>query len=116
MYTWRACAFPTTPARKLAAFIASRAAGLRAIMHALPDSGIWEIVCHPGYNDSDLDTIATRLRASREIEREALLEVFTGNSLNPSPPERIHYGSLGAHGALRESGHLHPRAGHKKIH
>ena len=27
---------------------------------------------HPGYNDADLDKVRTRLRASREIEREAL--------------------------------------------
>jgi predicted glycoside hydrolase/deacetylase ChbG (UPF0249 family) len=34
--------------------------------------GTWELVTHPGYNDADLDRVRTRLRASREIEREAL--------------------------------------------
>jgi hypothetical protein len=29
-------------------------------------------VTHPGYNDADLARVRTRLRASREIEREAL--------------------------------------------
>jgi len=28
---------------------------------------------HPGYNDADLARVRTRLRASREVEREALL-------------------------------------------
>ena len=31
-----------------------------------------ELVTHPGYNDADLDKVRTRLRASREIERDAL--------------------------------------------
>jgi predicted glycoside hydrolase/deacetylase ChbG (UPF0249 family) len=67
---------------------------LRAILQALPTNGTWEIVCHPGYNDPDLDAVTTRLRASRDIEREALLEVFANNSLKPSAPELIHYGSI----------------------
>jgi len=32
----------------------------------------WELVTHPGYNDSDLARVRTRLRESREVEREAL--------------------------------------------
>jgi hypothetical protein len=35
--------------------------------------GTWELVTHPGYNDADLAKVRTRLRASREVEREALL-------------------------------------------
>lgn len=34
--------------------------------------GTWELVTHPGYNDSDLDRLRTRLRTSREVECEAL--------------------------------------------
>jgi predicted glycoside hydrolase/deacetylase ChbG (UPF0249 family) len=34
--------------------------------------GAWELVTHPGYNDADLDRVRTRLRASRDQEREAL--------------------------------------------
>jgi predicted glycoside hydrolase/deacetylase ChbG (UPF0249 family) len=44
-------------------------------IHRLLDrvpAGTWELVTHPGYNDADLARIPTRLRASREIEREAL--------------------------------------------
>ena len=44
-------------------------------LHRLLDrvpAGTWELVTHPGYNDSDLARVQTRLRASRDIEREAL--------------------------------------------
>ncbi|HEY5331451.1 MAG TPA: ChbG/HpnK family deacetylase [Acidobacteriaceae bacterium] len=68
------------------------AAALRKALNGLPD-GLWEIVCHPGYNDTDLDAITTRLRGSRDIERLALLEIFTNNS-HPSTPKLIHYGSI----------------------
>jgi predicted glycoside hydrolase/deacetylase ChbG (UPF0249 family) len=44
---------------------------LRALLSKLP-SGTWELVTHPGYNDADLEKVRTRLRASREVERNAL--------------------------------------------
>ena len=44
---------------------------VRALLQKLPP-GSWELVTHPGYNDADLDKIRTRLRASRDIERNAL--------------------------------------------
>ena len=44
---------------------------LRSLLRSLPP-GVWELVCHPGYRDSALDAIATRLRSSRETERVAL--------------------------------------------
>jgi hopanoid biosynthesis associated protein HpnK len=47
------------------------AAMVRSLLGQLPP-GSWELVTHPGYNDADLAQIRTRLRASREIEREAL--------------------------------------------
>lgn len=34
--------------------------------------GTWEFVCHPGYNDPDLQAAKTRLRESREIELRVL--------------------------------------------
>jgi predicted glycoside hydrolase/deacetylase ChbG (UPF0249 family) len=69
---------------------------LRNILSAMP-SGTWELVCHPGYNDPDLDAITTRLRTTREIERSALLDAFAAVSPqqshppNPPLPELINY-------------------------
>jgi predicted glycoside hydrolase/deacetylase ChbG (UPF0249 family) len=48
---------------------------LRSLLQAMP-SGTWELVCHPGYSDRALDEARTRLRASREVERTALLTVI----------------------------------------
>ena len=48
------------------------AAGLQSLLEKMPE-GTWELVTHPGYNDADLDRIRTRLRESRETERQALL-------------------------------------------
>jgi predicted glycoside hydrolase/deacetylase ChbG (UPF0249 family) len=73
---------------------------LRAILDAMPD-GLWEIVCHPGYNDRDLDAITTRLRSTREIERSALLDAFAPTSPQQSHPSRfelINYSSLSSSG------------------
>ena len=36
-------------------------------------TGTYELCCHPGYNDADLDLVTTRLRAHRDVERNALL-------------------------------------------
>ena len=81
---------------------------LRRLLVALPDAGTWELVCHPGYNDPDLDAVTTRLRASRDTERGALLATLSttapqslssqtslpNNVPHPLPPELIHYGRL----------------------
>ncbi len=50
------------------------AAMVRSLLNRLPE-GTWELVTHPGYNDADLARVRTRLRASREIERDALLAI-----------------------------------------
>jgi chitin disaccharide deacetylase len=42
-----------------------------AIARAIPP-GTWEFVCHPGYNDADLQVAKTRLRESRETELHVL--------------------------------------------
>jgi predicted glycoside hydrolase/deacetylase ChbG (UPF0249 family) len=68
-------------------------ATLHAILDAMP-SGTWELVCHPGYNDRDLDAITTRLRSTREVERSALLDAFSPTSQqqsHPPCPELINY-------------------------
>ena len=46
-------------------------AAVRSLLNAMPE-GTWELVTHPGYNDADLARVRTRLRASRDIERDAL--------------------------------------------
>jgi len=51
-------------------------ARLRTMLERMPH-GTWELVCHPGYNDSDLAAIRTRLRESREIDMAALLHITT---------------------------------------
>ncbi len=72
---------------------------LRAILDSMP-GGTWELVCHPGYNDRDLDAVRTRLRATRDIERAALLDAFFQTShehsqgSNPPLPQLINYTGL----------------------
>lgn len=55
---------------------------LRSLLRQLP-AGTWELVTHPGYNDADLQRVQTRLRASREVEMQALhaIEEFPGVEL-----------------------------------
>jgi hypothetical protein len=48
------------------------AATVRSLLANIP-FGTWELVSHPGYNDADLAQAHTRLLASRETERDALL-------------------------------------------
>jgi len=55
---------------------------------AMPD-GTWELVCHPGYNDSALQQQRTRLLQSRETERTALLKMLPQSGI-----DLIHFGQL----------------------
>jgi len=70
------------------------AATLAEILRALPPTGTYEICCHPGYNDGDLDRVKTRLRAHRDIEREALLSEVPKLLTRPDAPTLLHYGNL----------------------
>lgn len=67
---------------------------LSTLLTNLPTSGTFELCCHPGYNDADLDTITTRLRTHRDTERQALLAAFSQNPPHPSPPHLINYTAL----------------------
>ena len=67
---------------------------LTQILSSLPTEGTYELVCHPGYNDNDLDRVTTRLRAHREIEMQALLSAIPSALSQPNAPTLIHYGSL----------------------
>jgi hopanoid biosynthesis associated protein HpnK len=67
---------------------------LDEILKAMPATGTFELVCHPGYNDRDLDRVTTRLRSHREIEMQALLSAIPARLSQPNAPTLIHYGSL----------------------
>src|SRR5271168_3663422 len=67
---------------------------LRALLRAMPP-GTWELVCHPGYSDRALDEARTRLRASREVERSALLAVIPEAIKNDSGLALIDFHQLG---------------------
>lgn len=53
---------------------------ITSLLAAMP-AGNWELVTHPGYNDDALATVRTRLLASREIERNALLAIDKSSSI-----------------------------------
>lgn len=66
---------------------------LLRILTALPE-GTWELVCHPGYSDSDLQAAGTRLTASRETELAALISGETKDALKRQKIELISYAKL----------------------
>lgn len=87
---------------------------LQRLLASLPQDGTYELCCHPGYNDADLARIPTRLRASRDVERQAFLAVAPQILSLPNAPQLIHYGNLGGFGALREIGLFYPNTGHEQ--
>ncbi len=66
---------------------------LRLMMENLPD-GTWELVCHPGYNDADLQRVRTRLRESREQELRLLTSQSTRDLLTANRIEVISFREL----------------------
>jgi hopanoid biosynthesis associated protein HpnK len=64
-----------------------------AIIGSIPE-GTWEFVCHPGYNDADLDKIATRLRDSREAERNVLTSPESKRQIESRGIQLISYAEL----------------------
>ena len=67
----------------------------RAIAKIIPE-GTWEFVCHPGYNDDDLQRAHTRLRESRETELRVLTMPAARQMLTEQKIELISYRDLGA--------------------
>lgn len=65
----------------------------RNIVDSLPE-GTWELVCHPGYNDADLDSIRTRLRESRVVELRLLTSPEAREILDRSGVQLISYREL----------------------
>ncbi len=64
-----------------------------AIARSIPE-GTWEFVCHPGYNDVDLQSGKTRLRQSREIELRVLTLPTARETLAQQGIELISYRDL----------------------
>jgi len=65
----------------------------RAISQSIPE-GTWEFVCHPGYNDADLQRARTRLKQSRETELRVLTLPGAREVLNEEGVELISYRNL----------------------
>ena len=70
---------------------------LRLMVEKLPE-GTWELVCHPGYNDADLQGIRTRLRESREQELRILTSQSTRDLLAANRVEVVSFRALAAAG------------------
>lgn len=70
---------------------------LRRMLDIIPD-GTWELVCHPGYHDAELDSVRTRLRQSRADELRLLTSVRTRDLLAQAGVELISYCQLGETG------------------
>lgn len=64
-----------------------------AIADAIPD-GTWEFVCHPGFNDRDLNDVRTRLRESRALELKVLTSPEARRALERRGVELISYHEL----------------------
>ena len=64
-----------------------------SIVENIPE-GTWEFVCHPGYNDAELDKVATRLRESRVQELELLTSAEAKDALQHRGIELISYREL----------------------
>ena len=63
------------------------------IVENIPE-GTWEFVCHPGYNDVELDRVRTRLRQSRVQELELLTSPGAREALERRGIELISYREL----------------------
>jgi len=66
---------------------------LTGILQALPE-GDWELVCHPGYLDDDLQAAGTRLLESRQRELQALTSAETKKVLAVQGIQLISYADL----------------------
>lgn len=63
------------------------------IIELIPD-GTWEFVCHPGYADSELASVRTRLRQSREEELKVLTSPAARQALDRRGIQLISYRDL----------------------
>ena len=64
-----------------------------AIVGSLPE-GTWELVCHPGYCDSELRSVKTRLRESRQQELRVLTSDAARQAIAAAAVQLISYAQL----------------------
>ena len=64
-----------------------------AVVGCIPE-GTWEFVCHPGYNDDDMEKIRTRLRSSRDVELQILTSDATRTTLERHGIELFSYKNI----------------------
>jgi len=72
---------------------------LLSMLERLPE-GTWELVCHPGYADADLQAAGTRLVQSREVELQALTSPEVKDRIARRGIELISYSDLNSQRAL----------------
>jgi hopanoid biosynthesis associated protein HpnK len=63
---------------------------LQQMIERLPE-GTWELVCHPGYNDGELASVRTSLKASRQYEFELLTSPVVRETLERNGVELISF-------------------------
>ncbi len=71
--------------------------GVLQLLASLPQ-GTTELMCHPGYADTDLRQSATRLQASRQSELEILTDQEIRKKIAALGIRLINYEELGALG------------------
>ena len=67
---------------------------LNRMIDSLPE-GTWELVCHPGYHDAELNQVRTRLRESRVAELQILTSEEIRQLLARNGVQLISYRNLG---------------------
>jgi hopanoid biosynthesis associated protein HpnK len=75
----------------------------RTIVEHMPE-GTWEFVCHPGYDDADLQQVRTRLRGSRQQELLVLTSSAARQLLTSNGIKLMSYGDY--IGGTPEQAHL----------
>jgi hopanoid biosynthesis associated protein HpnK len=80
-----------------------------AILGCMPE-GTWEFVCHPGYSDADLENVRTRLRGSRDREREVLTSPEARAALERAGIELMDYARLAEFESRAPAAQSNPRA------
>jgi predicted glycoside hydrolase/deacetylase ChbG (UPF0249 family) len=67
--------------------------GIQDVLQHLPE-GVSELMCHPGYFDTDLEKTGTRLLAQREVEIRALTADSVGKLVIARNIQLTNYGDL----------------------